>query len=73
MATMKEKSTALTLKVATGTDESGKTIFANRTIGNINPDISDENFCVVATGLSGLQSHTLASVNRVNTSTFELD
>ena len=73
MATKKESATSMTLKVATGTSDEGKTIFGNRTVNNVNPVITDEDFCIVAAALADLQKNTLATVSRVNTSVFELD
>lgn len=72
MATKKDSSTAMKIRVATGTDAEGKTIFANRSVSNINPEITDENFCSVGAGLANLQSHTLSGVIRVDTATFEI-
>ena len=73
MATKKDSSTALTLRVATGTSDSGKTIFANRTVSDINPALTDEDFCAVGAGLASLQANVLSSVIRTDKSTFELD
>lgn len=73
MATLKDSATTMKLRVATGIDAEGKTVFANRSIGYINPAITDEDFCLVGAGLSSLQSHDLASVIRTDTDTFEIN
>jgi len=73
MATLKDSTTTLKLRVATGIDADGKTVFANRSVGNINPAITDEDFCLVGAGLASLQSHELAGVIRTDTDTFEID
>lgn len=73
MATLKDSATTLKLRVATGTGADGKTVFANRSVGNITPTITDEDFCLVGAGLASLQSHELACVIRTDTDTFEID
>lgn len=72
MATKKDSSTSLKIRVATGTSAEGKTVFANRSLGYINPEITEEDFCSIGAGLASLQSHTLANVIRTDTVTFEL-
>ena len=57
MAAKKDsKSTKLVLKVVT----------ASRTFGNVNPAISDDDLLAIGGKLGALQSHTLATVNRVD-------
>ena len=73
MATLKSSATKMTLRVATGIDAEGKTTFADRSVTDINPTISDEDFCLVGAGLASLQSHDLSCVIRTNTGTFEID
>lgn len=72
MATKKDSETSMRIRVATGVDGEGKTVFANRSVAYINPEISDENFCSIGASLANLQSHTLSGVIRVDTATFEI-
>ncbi|MDY6267944.1 MAG: DUF1659 domain-containing protein [Selenomonadaceae bacterium] len=67
MAAKKDsKSTKLVLKVVTGTDADGKALTASRTFGNVNPAISDDDLLAIGGKLGALQSHTIATVNRVD-------
>lgn len=73
MATMKENSTTMKIRVATGTDAEGKTIFADRSVSDINTDLSNEDLCSIGTGLASLQSNALVGVIRTDTALFEVD
>jgi len=69
MAAKKDtQSTKLVLKVVTGMNADGKATTASRTFGSVNPAISDDDLLSIGTKLGGLQSHELATVNRIDTS-----
>lgn len=70
---LKDESTKMTLKVATGTSDTGKTISANRTLSNINPELTDTVFCTVAAGAASLVADPLMNVSRIDTKVFEID
>lgn len=73
MATIKDSATTLRIRVATGVDAEGKTTFANRTMSDINPSISNDDFVLVGAGYASLQSHELASIIREDKNTFEVE
>ncbi|MDD3654837.1 MAG: DUF1659 domain-containing protein [Desulfotomaculaceae bacterium] len=57
---------ALKLKLNTGTDGSGNPVFRTKSLSNVKPAAADADIYDVAVSLSGLQSHTLASISRVD-------
>ena len=73
MATIKDSSTTLKFRVATGTTDEGKTTFADRTLSNVNPDLTDDQFYNIGTKFSALQSRTLGAVIRTTTDVFDIN
>lgn len=73
MATMKENSTTLKIRVATGTDAEGRTTFADRSVSDINYELSNDDLCSIGTGLASLQSCALVGIIRTDTALFEID
>lgn len=73
MATIKDSSTTLKIRVATGITDEGKTTFADRTLSNVNPDLTDDQFYNIGTKFSNLQSRTLGAVIRTTTDVFDVD
>lgn len=61
----------LTLKVATGVGADGKNIYANRSIGNLAPALTDEDALAVGKGFAELQKHGLATVTRTDSAVLE--
>ena len=67
MAAKKEsQGTKLVLKVVTGTDAEGKATTSQRTFGNVNPAISDDDLLAIGAKVGGLQAHDHAAVNRID-------
>ena len=65
MAVKKEAlSTKLILKLQKGTNENGQPVYAQRSIGNINPAVSDDDFSAIGEGIGSLQTLPIDSVNR---------
>ena len=62
------KNSTLKLKLETGINDKGDATYSTKSFGDINPGITDDELLGVADGLAGLQSHTLAEVDRVDTS-----
>lgn len=73
MATVKDQTSKMTLRVATGIGADGKTTFANRSLSNVNPAIQANDFVAVASGLASLQSHDLGSIIRTDATTYEAE
>lgn len=71
--TLKDQKTTGRIRVATGTDAEGKTIFANRSISDVNPTVTENDFCNVMGGFASLSADELGSVFRVDTKEWELD
>lgn len=67
MAVQKNKTSKLVLKVVTEVGAGGEKTYANRTISNITPDITDDIALQVGTRLAGLQAHSLDTTKRTNT------
>ena len=67
----KNATSRLTLKVATGVGADGKNIYANRSIGNLAPALTDEDALAVGKGFAGLQKHGLATVTRTDSAVLE--
>lgn len=61
------KATKMILKVATGTSSSGQTIYSNRTISNVSPNVASATIFSIGTSLAALQSHALGSIARQDT------
>ncbi len=61
------KSTKLILRVATGTSSGGKTIYAGRTFGSINPNATSAALYSAGSGLAALQIHALGQIERQDT------
>lgn len=64
MAVKKNNETDMVLKVQTGVSENDAPTYSRRTIGNINPSLSDDNFLDVGSSIANLQKYTLGSVIR---------
>lgn len=64
MAVKKNSETDMVLKVQTGISEDENPTYSRRTIGNINPSLSDDNFLDVGTSIASLQKYTLGTVIR---------
>lgn len=64
MAVKQNSETDLVLKVQTGVDDDESPTYSRRTIGNINPSLSDDNFLDIGNSIAGLQKYTLGSVIR---------
>ena len=62
------QNSTLKLKLETGINDKGDATYSTKSFGDINPGITDDELLGVADGLAGLQSHTLAEVDRVDTS-----
>lgn len=60
----KKKASALILKVENGLSPSGMTMYANRTISDINPDATHENLYAVGNKLAELVPNALSSIMR---------
>ena len=58
------KSTKLILRVATGTSAGGKTLYAGRTFGSINPEANNTALYNAGNGLAALQTHALGQIER---------
>lgn len=65
MAVKKEDlSTKLILKLQKGTNENGQPVYAQRSIANINPELSDDDFSAIGEGIGNLQAFPVDSVKR---------
>jgi hypothetical protein len=65
MAIKKETlSTKLILKLQKGTDKNGQPEYTQRSVANINPAISDDDFSAIGTGIAALQALPVAAVER---------
>ncbi|HCB93203.1 MAG TPA: hypothetical protein DEP57_05235 [Selenomonas sp.] len=47
-----------------------KNVYATRTVGKINPSLTDDDFALVANGLGSLQKYPVANIIRTNAATF---
>lgn len=54
----------LLLKVATGTDKKGATVYSERSFAHLNPVLSDTDALEIGQKLGALQSHDVAAVSR---------
>lgn len=68
----KEQTCSLSLKVATGTSQTGKTTFGTRSLSYVNPALSDDDVVVVGAGFASLQSHALGNITRTDKKVFEV-
>jgi len=73
MATIKDSATSLKIRVATGTTDEGKTTFADRTLSNLNPELTDDQFFNIGMKFSNLQSRTLGAIIRTTTDVFDVN
>jgi len=64
MATKNSQTTKMILKVVTGTDASGKAVYAQRNFAHIDPAITDDDFLSIGTKLAALQASPLEGVYR---------
>lgn len=64
MAVKQNSETDMILKVQTGVSEDESPTYSRRTIGNINPSLTDDDFLAVGTAVAGLQKYTLDTVIR---------
>ena len=67
MSTQMANNSTLKLKLETGINAKGAATYSTKS--GINPGLTDDELLGVADGLAGLQSHALAEVDRVDTST----
>ena len=67
----KNAASRLTLKVVTGVGADGKNVYANRSIGNLAPALTDADALAVGKGFAGLQKHGLSTVTRTDTAVLE--
>ena len=68
MSTQIVKDSTLKLKLETGTNAKGDATCSTKSFSGINPGLTDDELLGIADGLAGLQSHALAEVDRVDTS-----
>lgn len=64
MATRKEATSKLIIKVAAGMNAAGKTTYKQRTFTNVNPALTDEDFLSVGDKLAALQSEEIGGIVR---------
>lgn len=67
MASRISETAKLQIKVQTGISESGKAVIRTRSIGNIDPDLSDDNALSAAVKLGSLQTYDVKTISLVNT------
>lgn len=58
--------THMSLKIQTGVNISGFPVYKTVSYSSIKPDAADADIYAVGSGLAGLQSHPVASINRTN-------
>lgn len=63
-ATRDNQKTAMQLRLEVGTTAGGGTQYSTRTISDVNPSVSDDDFLNVGTALVGLQNYNLGSLMR---------
>lgn len=69
--TRKEQTAKLAIVVVTGQDAHGNLTKAIRTIGNINPALSDDDMYEIGSELAQLQSYEIMSVGRIDSAILE--
>ena len=67
----KDAVSKLTLKVIMGVNADGKTIYRNRTIRGLAPNLADADTLAVGRGFAGLQKHGLSLVMRTDSAVLE--
>ena len=65
----KEESTKLLLKVENGQTAGGKTAYAERSIADVNPQLTNDDLYAVGNGIAGLQTKARKAIRRQNTVT----
>ena len=68
MAKRKDNTTKLILKVVVGQKADGKDRLAQRMYGNINAELTDDQFYAVARALAGLQANVVSAYIRQDAS-----
>lgn len=71
MAVKANETTKLVLKVETGVNAKGAAVYSQRTIGNINPALSDADMLDIGNAIAGLQSCPLGGVVRQDSANLE--
>ena len=61
-----ELATKLSISVLTGQKPDGTMTTATRTVGNINPSLTDADMLDIGTDLGALQKHEVAAVKRID-------
>lgn len=69
--TRKEQTAKLAIVVVTGQDARGNLTKSIRTIGNINPNLSDADMYEIGSELAQLQSYEIMSVGRIDSAILE--
>lgn len=69
MAVKHDAATKLVIKVVTGTTESGKEKYSNRTFQHIAPELPTDDAYAIGTALGALQAHTVSTVERIDSAT----
>lgn len=65
-ATRKEQTAKLAIVVVTGQDPRGNLTKATRTIGNINPNLSDDDMYEIGSELAGFQTQEVMAIGRID-------
>ena len=68
MSTLMDNHSTLKLKLETGVNAKGDATCSTKRFSGINPGLTDDELLGIADSLAGLQRHTLAEVDRVDTS-----
>lgn len=58
--------TKLSISVVTGLKADGTSTTATRTVGNINPELTDADMLEIGTGLGALQEYEVEAVKRID-------
>lgn len=58
--------TRLSISVVTGLKPDGTSTTATRTVGNINPELTDDDMLDIGTDLGALQKYEVAAVKRID-------
>ena len=69
--TRKEQTTKLAIVVVTGQDPRGNLTKAIRSIGNINPNLSDNDMYEIGSELAQFQTYEIMSVGRIDSAILE--
>ena len=70
-AIRKEQTSKLAIVVVTGQDPRGLVTKATRTIGNINPALSDDDMLEIGSELAEFQTYEIMSVGRIDSAVLE--